>query len=263
MLENYTVTVTNLETFNISKSSDSKSFRVLKRSINITVVVEDNVYGELSVINVISDIDGVFPVNVGNQQLLVDVMDGYGNAMINLDAGNYTANVNYTDDNYDINMTGSSFAVYKADVALSVEVLDRVYTADVEGNVFASVDGEYTVVIGDNIVHVTVLNGIGAFNVGILNVGKYVASVIFNGSDNYNAGVNESAFEVTQSGTNFNIVANESDITYGNSINITQSLPADATGNITYFFADGKMLDLMWFMPIIQVILIMLLPGTA
>ena len=242
---NYTVTVTNLETFNISKSSDSKSFRVLKRSINITVVVEDNVYGELSVINVISDIDGVFPVNVGNQQLLVDVMDGYGNAMINLDAGNYTANVNYTDDNYDINMTGSSFAVYKADVALSVEVLDRVYTADVEGNVFASVDGEYTVVIGDNIVHVTVLNGIGAFNVGILNVGKYVASVIFNGSDNYNAGVNESAFEVTQSGTNFNIVANESDITYGNSINITQSLPADATGNITYFFADGKVMKVL------------------
>ncbi|WP_296806772.1 hypothetical protein [uncultured Methanobrevibacter sp.] len=32
---NYTVTVTNLETFNITKSSDSKSFRVLKRNINM------------------------------------------------------------------------------------------------------------------------------------------------------------------------------------------------------------------------------------
>ncbi|WP_296879522.1 Ig-like domain repeat protein [uncultured Methanobrevibacter sp.] len=242
---NYTVTVTNLETFNITKSSDSKSFKVLKRSINITVVVEDNVYGNLSVINVISDIDGVFPVNVGNQQLLVDVMDGYGKAMINLDAGNYTAYVNYTDDNYDINMTGSSFVVYKADVALSVEVLDKVYTADVEGNVFASVDGEYTVVIGDKNVHVTVLNGIGAFNVGILDVGKHTVSVIFNGSDNYNANVNESAFEVTRSGTNFNIVANESNIHYGNSINITQSLPAGATGIITYFFANGTVIKVL------------------
>ena len=33
---NYTVTVTNLETFNITKSSDSKSFRVLKRNINMS-----------------------------------------------------------------------------------------------------------------------------------------------------------------------------------------------------------------------------------
>ena len=242
---NYTVTVTNLEAFNISKSSDSKSFRVLKRSINITVVVEDNVYGELSVINVISDIDGMFSVNVGNQQLLVGVKNGYGKVMINLDAGNYTAHVNYTNGNYDINMTGGSFVVYKANVVLSVVVLDKVYAADVDGNVFASVDGEYTVVIGDNTIPVTVLNGVGAFNAGILNVGNYTVSVIFNGSDNYNANVNESAFEVAKSGTNFNIVANESNITYGNAINVTQSLPADATGNITYVFSDGKVIKVL------------------
>ncbi|MBQ2226435.1 MAG: hypothetical protein II426_02635, partial [Methanobrevibacter sp.] len=59
---NYTVTVTNLETFNITKSSDSKSFRVLKRNINITLTVENNIYGKPTVINVYSDIDGTFPV---------------------------------------------------------------------------------------------------------------------------------------------------------------------------------------------------------
>ena len=110
---------------------------------------------------------------------------------------------------------------------------------------FASVDGEYTVVIGDNTIPVTVLNGVGAFNAGILNVGNYTVSVIFNGSDNYNANVNESAFEVAKSGTNFNIVANESNITYGNAINVTQSLPADATGNITYVFSDGKVIKVL------------------
>ena len=242
---NYTVTVTNLETFNISKSADSKSFRVLKRSINITVVVEDNVYGELSVINVISDIDGMLSVNLGNQQLLVGVMDGHGKVMINLDAGNYTAHVNYTDDNYDINMTGCSFTVYKADVDLSIEVLDKVYSADVNGNVFASLDGEYTVVIGDYSVPVTVLNGVGAFDVGVLNVGSYTVRVIFAGNENYNANVNESTFEVTRSGTNFNIVANESNITYGNSVNVTQSLPGDATGTISYSFANGSVIKVL------------------
>ena len=82
-------------------------------------------------------------------------------------------------------------------------------------------------------------------NAGILNVGNYTVSVIFNGSDNYNANVNESAFEVAKSGTNFNIVANESNITYGNAINVTQSLPADATGNITYVFSDGKVIKVL------------------
>jgi hypothetical protein len=212
---NYTVTVTNLETFNVSQSSDSKSFKVLKRSINITLVVEDTVYGELSVIEVVSDIDGVLPVDVGNHQLVVDVVDGYGKVMIGLDAGNYTAYVNYTDDNYDINMTNSSFVVTKANITLNIEVLDKVYTADVEGNVFASVDGEYVVVIGNYEIPVIVKDGVGSFDVGILPADNYVASVSFNGTGNYNSANNETTFEVTQSGTNFNIITNASEIVYG------------------------------------------------
>ena len=50
------------------------------------------------------------------------------------------------------------------------------------GNVFASVDGEYTVVIGDNSVPVTVLNGVGAFDVGVLDAGNYTVRVIFAGN---------------------------------------------------------------------------------
>ncbi|MEE1129318.1 MAG: right-handed parallel beta-helix repeat-containing protein, partial [Methanobrevibacter sp.] len=242
---NYTVTVTNMETFNVSRSSDSKSFKVLKRSINITVVVEDNVYGELSVIHVISDIDGLLPVNVGNQQLFVGVVDGHGKVMISLDAGNYTAYVNYTDDNYDINMTNSSFVVTRANITLNIIVLDKVYTADVDGNVFASVDGEYKVIIGNYAVPVIVKDGIGSFNAGILTTGNYSASVIFKGTNNYNSADNETSFKVTQSGTNFNVVVNGTNITYGDVINVTQSLPADAAGNITYRFANGTIIDVI------------------
>ena len=101
---NYTVTVTNLETFNITKSSDSKSFRVLKRNINITLTVENNIYGKPTVINVYSDIDGTFPVIIGTQQVLVSVKNGYGKNTTKLNAGNYIAYVNYTNDNYNINM---------------------------------------------------------------------------------------------------------------------------------------------------------------
>ena len=138
-----------------------------------------------------------------------------------------------------------AFRFAKANVALSVEVLDVVYSADVEGNVFASVDGQYTVVIGNYSVLVTVLNGVGAFDVGVLDVGSYTVRVIFAGNDNYNGNVNESTFEVTQSGTKFNIVANGTNITYGNSINVTQSLPGDATGTISYSFANGSVIKVL------------------
>ena len=69
--------------------------------------------------------------------------------------------------------------------------------------------------------------------------------MIFAGNENYNANVKEGTFEVTQSGTNFNIVANESIITYGNLVNVTQSLPGDATGTISYSFANGTVIKVL------------------
>ena len=242
---NYTVTVTNLETFNITKSSDSKSFRVLKRNINITVTVENNIYGEPTVINVYSDIDGTFPVIIGTQQVLVSVKNGYGKNTTKLDAGNYIAYVNYTNDNYNINMTNSSFIVSKADISLRIEVSDKVYTADVTGKVFASVDGEYSVVINGNTIPVTVKNGSGEFNLGILKTGNYTITVIYNGTDNYKANTNKTTFKVSKSETNFNIKTDANNITYGDSLKITQTLPGDATGTITYTYANGTIIKVI------------------
>ena len=241
----YTVNVTNIETFNVTASSDSKSFRVLKASIVLTVSVDDSVYGELSIVNVVSDVDGNYTVNIGDKELVVNVVNGQGVGTITLDAGDYTAKINFTDDNYDIYTIDDSFTVFKANVAVSVEVLDKVYTANVSGNVFASVDGEYKVVIGNFEAPVTVKDGVGSFDVGILNVGNYTASVSFNGTDNYNSADNETAFEVTQTGTNVNIIVNASEIVYGDVINITQSLPSDATGSVTYTLANGTIIKVV------------------
>ncbi|WP_295115897.1 right-handed parallel beta-helix repeat-containing protein, partial [uncultured Methanobrevibacter sp.] len=241
----YTVNVTNIETFNVTASSDSKSFRVLKASIVLTVSVDDSVYGELSIVNVGSDVDGNYTVNIGDKELVVNVVNGQGVGTITLDAGDYTAKINFTDDNYDIYTIDDSFTVFKANVAVSVEVLDKVYTANVSGNVFASVDGEYKVVIGNFEAPVTVKDGVGSFDVGILNVGNYTASVSFNGTDNYNSADNETAFEVTQTGTNVNIIVNASEIVYGGVISITQGLPGDATGTVTYSFANGTVIKVL------------------
>ena len=214
-------------------------------SDSITIIVDKVVYGEKSNVVVFADVDGEYAVVIGDGRFIVDVVDGRGNVEIALDAGSYDIIVEYVNENYENNITASPFTVSKADITLSVEVLDKVYTADVSGNVFASVDGVYKVVIGNFEAPVTVKGGVGSFDVGILNVGNYTAFVSFNGSDNYNFADNETAFEVTQTGTNFNIIANATEIVYGGVINITQGLPGDATGTVTYSFANGTVIKVL------------------
>ena len=192
-----------------------------------------------------ADVDGEYAVVVGDKRLIVNVINGEGNVEATLNAGSYDIAVEYVDDNYENNISAAPFTVSKANVTLTVEIFDKVYTADVSGNVFASVDGEYNIVIGNYGTSVTVKNGIGSFDVGILNVGNYTAFVSFEGDDNYNSANNETAFEVAQTGTNFNIIANTTEIVYGDVINITQSIPSDATGSVTYKFANGSIIKVL------------------
>ena len=240
----YTVNVTNLETFNVTGSSDSKSFKVLRAKMNLAVSVDDNVYGEVSVVKVTSNIDGNYSVEIGDEELVVNVVDGQGIGTIALDSGNYTAKINFADDNYDISIKNDSFTVFKANVTAIIEVSDEVYGCDVTGNVFASVDGDYTVIINNKTVIVNVNNGIGSFNIGILNAGTYNAFISFN-KTNYNPVENKTTFKVTKAESNIKIVVNDSEITYGDSINVTQNLPDDATGSITYYFANGTIIKVI------------------
>ena len=102
-----------------------------------------------------------------------------GNVEIALDAGSYDIIVEYVDDNYVNNVTSVPFTVSKADVAVSVEIFDKVYGANVTGNVFASVDGEFSIVIGNyEVPTILVKDGIGSFDVGFLNVGNYTAFML-------------------------------------------------------------------------------------
>ena len=61
----------------------------------------------------------------------------------------------------------------------------------------------------------------------------YNAFISFN-KTNYNPVENKTTFKVTKAESNIKIVVNDSEITYGDSINVTQNLPDDATGSITY-----------------------------
>ncbi|WP_296806774.1 Ig-like domain repeat protein [uncultured Methanobrevibacter sp.] len=230
---------------NYKSARDSLTITVNKAMNNIIVSGENTVYPENSTIKVIADIDGEYTVIISANKIIVNVINGVGIGLISLDAGKYIANIEYTNKNYENNIKSIAFNVAKANITLSVEVLDKVYTEDVDGNVFASVDGDYIVVIGDTSKLVSVKNGIGEFNLGILKTGNYKISVIFNGNENYNSNFKTTSFKVTETGTNFNIIANNTHITYGEDVKITQKLPSDATGTITYIFANGTVINII------------------
>ncbi len=230
---------------NYAPAQDSITIIVDKAVNDVLVYSSDVVYGEISNVTVFTDVDGEYAVVVGGKKFIVDVVDGRGNVEIAMDAGSYDIVVEHVDDNYENNVTAVPFTVSKADITLSVEVLDKVYTADVTGNVFASLDGNYTVIVGDNVVKVAVKNGIGSFDLGSLSAGSYSVRMIFEGNENYNVNSNTTSFEVTQTGTNFNIIANATEIVYGGVISITQGLPGDATGTVTYKFANGTLIKVL------------------
>ena len=191
---------------------------------NIIVTGENTVYPKNTTIKVTADTDGKYVVVIGDKKIIVNVINGIGTGSIALNAGKYTANIEYTNKNYENNIKTTAFNVAKANITLSIEVLDKVYGTDMEGNVFASIDGEYNVIINGNTIPVTVKNGIGEFNLGTLKAGNYSISVIYYGNDNYNSNFNTTTFKVTETGTNFNIIANNTQITYGENIKITHHM---------------------------------------
>ena len=65
------------------------TFVVNKATNAVNISVEDVVYGEMAVIVVSADLDGVYVVDVNGTDVTVNVLDGVGNASLSLDAGTY------------------------------------------------------------------------------------------------------------------------------------------------------------------------------
>ena len=170
-------------------------------------------------------------VDVNGTVYNVDVSNGVGNRSVALDAGSYYANATFANDNYATNAKNTTFRVYKADVGLSVEAYDVTYPQNVAGTVYADIDGEYNLTIGEYSTTVTVKNGCGDFDAGILDAGNYTVSVSYPGDLNHNS--NSSSLNITVSKYTPNIDLKVSDINYGEVgvITITSDVPGSV--NVT------------------------------
>lgn len=225
------------------------SFHVDKAANNVLVEVENLSYGELSNIKVKADVDGVCDVKINETTYHINVSNGVGNKSIQLDAGQYIANVSsyysnilFYDSNYNTITHNTTFEVYKADIDLVVVVFDEVYPDEIEVIVYASVDGDYKLTVANDVTRVTVKDNFAYFKHYPLEVNTYSAIVSFEGDNNYNSKSNMTTFTVYPFGTSFELEANPSVVSYGNTATVTHTLSEGAGGTIKYFLNDGTFL---------------------
>ena len=218
-------------------------FVTVNRALNNAVVtVEDVTYGNESLILIRADADGNYQVDVNGTIYNIAVRNGLGNRTIRLDAGDYYANLSFRNINYNTSLINDTFSVFKADIDLVVFIFDVFYPQDVEGVIYASVDGDYNLTVNNELTLISVKDNYAFFNKGTLNAGTYEANVSFAGNDNYNPAFNRISFTVHPSSTMFEIAINSSQFTYGNTATVTHILSEGATGSIKYFLSDGTFL---------------------
>ena len=189
---------------NYNSSEDVVKIIVNKAVDNAVVSVENVTFGMPSVIVVDADIDGDYSVNINGSVAAVTVLDGRGNASVYLDAGNYSINITFDCNNYDLNSSDVTFEVCKAVNNVLVSVEDAVYGQASVINVMADADGNYSVNINGEDIIVNVLKGKGNASL-YLDRGSYSTVTSFDDA-NYASNITESVFAVSKADATLNII---------------------------------------------------------
>ena len=161
--------------------------------INISVIVDGATYPDNVTVKVEASVDGDYVVDINGTEYTVTA-NGEG-ISIKLGAGSYYANI--TGD-YSGVIENTTFTVEPGVNNIVVEVNDTVLPGDVVVNVTASVDGVYTVVIGDYSVDVVVEAGVGSNTVSLPAGVNYTATSNWINA-NYTVNVVDAVFDVIKS----------------------------------------------------------------
>ena len=122
----YVINITNMETPDVAGSNASKSFKVTKALLNLTVSVDNTPYGVPAVVNVTSNIDDIYTILIGGEELAVSVVNGSGSASIFLEIGDYSTVTSYDPYNYEPNITEARFSVLRnSEYDFIVDMVDK------------------------------------------------------------------------------------------------------------------------------------------
>ena len=132
-----------------------------------------------------------------------------------------------------------TFTIAKATLEISVADVTVNYPNKGTVEVKANVDGKYNITVNDKDYEVTVVDGVGTFDVTEeLAVGEYDIEWDIDESENYTAASGSAVYKVDKTAPDFAIDGDKT-IDFGEANTITPSINEDAEGTITYTL-NGK-----------------------
>ncbi len=208
----------------------------------ITVTINNTIYGEdvVITINAPSDATGTVNVNVAGNIDTVALVNGKATVSIpGLETGYYIAFITYPgDERYNSKAISEAFAVSesaKVDPVIGVTIYNTTYGENVNIAIFAPADATGTVNITVDIetYSAEIENGTAYVSIPGLKAGYYVAFITYSGDEKYNNKAIYETFTVAESAKiDPEITVTINNTTYGENVVITINTPADATGNV-------------------------------
>jgi predicted outer membrane repeat protein len=230
----------------------SAVFEVLRPDRNLTIEVEDIIFGEVAVINItVTDYRGIQEkgtviLNISGEEIVV-IVDGNKSVVIaGLPVGEYTINATLAAEGLDAAVVNDteSFTVGKAASNIAINGTEAITTVEnatvtvtvgpegVTGTVNITVDGE---AYGEP---VAIVDGVVTLVISGLTAGTYNITAQYNGDESFNAsGIVEMKVVVSLAPTSMEIVTE--DAVYNETAYVIVSgLPEDANGTVTVTIGD-------------------------
>ena len=225
---------------NYNGTNTSGSFKVNKIAPRIDVLVNDIVFGQNAIVNIVlpEDVNDNVIFSVDDVEKTLVIVNGKANyAVKDLDSGNHMIMVKYegSDKYTSVNAT-KNIKVAKANASLNVIVNDvdygNVYVIDtvLTGVNNAKLTENIFVTINNKNYTVEVVNGKGTLLGDKLGAGVYNFSAIWDGNDNYNLTADSGKFKINKINSTVSVGAD--DIRVGENVTVTVSLASDTTGNV-------------------------------
>lgn len=174
-------------------SSVQKTVSVTKTDVNLTVDIDDIIYGENPVANInLTSIAGInvtddVVLTVNNKKYSVKVINGSAVFSVPeiLTAGEYQAIVSYLgSEKYNLANNSVNFTVAKKEINMNVTIDKDYRDITVNVNLSEKLDGNLTVLVNNTSYTLTYINGTGSLIFKNLTYGNYTVNVTFT-KDNY------------------------------------------------------------------------------
>lgn len=174
-------------------SSVQKTVSVTKTDVNLTVDIDDIIYGENPVANInLTSIAGInvtddVVLTVNNKKYSVKVINGSAVFSVPeiLTAGEYQAIVSYLGSGkYNLANNSVNFTVAKKEINMNVTINKDYRDITVNVNLSEKLDGNLTVLVNNTSYTLTYINGTGSLIFKNLTYGNYTINVTFT-KDNY------------------------------------------------------------------------------